>query len=115
MLTLLVDDAAPRKAKSQWLAAFYLCIPTGYALGYILGGAVAGPLGWRTVFALEAAGMAPFIAFCALAPSITLRGTAEKASSPGMLHAWLYISGGSNLDALLTPLRRLSRPVKLSI
>ena len=26
------DDYAPPGAKSKWLAAFYLCIPVGYAL-----------------------------------------------------------------------------------
>lgn len=29
---LPADDYAPPGAKSKWLAAFYLCIPVGYAL-----------------------------------------------------------------------------------
>ena len=31
------DDTAPPKSKAQWLATFYLCIPTGYAAGYLAG------------------------------------------------------------------------------
>ncbi len=48
--------------------------PPGCWQGYIFGGVVAGPLGWRAAFLLEAAAMAPFCAFCALAPAIALRG-----------------------------------------
>ena len=42
--------------------------------GYIFGGVVAGPLGWRAAFLLEAAAMVPFVLFCALAPPISLKG-----------------------------------------
>ena len=31
-VSLRADDYAPPGAKSKWLAAFYLCIPVGYAL-----------------------------------------------------------------------------------
>ncbi len=68
------DDNAPAGAKTRWLATFYLCIPVGYALGYIFGGLIAGPLGWRAAFLLEAAAMLPFLGFCALAPALDLRG-----------------------------------------
>ena len=40
---------------------------------------MAGPLGWRAAFLLEAAAMAPFVAFCALAPPIHLRGMSKGA------------------------------------
>lgn len=60
---------------------FYLCIPTGYALGYIFGGLVAVPLGWRAPFLLEAFAMIPFILYCSFAPPIDIRGTKEKAGS----------------------------------
>lgn len=42
--------------------------------GYIFGGLVAGPLGWRAAFLLEAAAMVPFVLFCALAPPMNLKG-----------------------------------------
>lgn len=77
------DDFAPPAAKTQWLAVFYLCIPTGYALGYIFGGLVAVPLGWRAPFLLEAAAMIPFILYCAFAPAIDIRGT-KDAPGPAL-------------------------------
>lgn len=42
--------------------------------GYIFGGVIAGPLGWRAAFLIEAAAMLPFVLFCALAPPIDLKG-----------------------------------------
>ena len=42
--------------------------------GYIFGGVIAGPLGWRAAFWIEAAAMLPFVLFCALAPPIDLKG-----------------------------------------
>lgn len=68
------DDAAPKASKSRWLAVFYLCIPVGYAAGYILGGVIAPALGWRAAFLLEAAAMLPFAAFCAFGPDLDLKG-----------------------------------------
>ncbi|KAL0039798.1 hypothetical protein WJX77_008229 [Trebouxia sp. C0004] len=70
----LIDDSAPAANKSRWLATFYLCIPVGYAAGYILGGVIAPALGWRAAFLLEAAAMLPFAVFCAVGPALDLRG-----------------------------------------
>ncbi|EXC03892.1 putative sphingolipid transporter spinster-3-like protein [Morus notabilis] len=33
-----IDDNAPAAQKTAWLAMFYMCIPTGVALGYVYGG-----------------------------------------------------------------------------
>ena len=76
--------------------------------GYIFGGVVAGPLGWRSAFWIEAAAMLPFVLFSALAPPIGLKGmhtgvnlTPKQAfadgvkqrssaeSSPSQGNAWL--------------------------
>lgn len=57
---------------------------------------MAGPLGWRAAFLLEAAAMAPFVAFCALAPPIALRGMSKGGVSSQplclqyMLHPFSY-------------------------
>jgi MFS family permease len=45
----IIDDLAPREAKSRWLAIFYAAIPVGAALGYIVGGLLLR-YGWRTAF-----------------------------------------------------------------
>ncbi len=71
-----IDDVAPAASKARWLAAFFLCIPVGFALGFIYGGLVASALGWRAVFLLQAAAMAPFAWWALRAPPAALRGAA---------------------------------------
>lgn len=86
------DDTAPPASKSRWLATFYLCIPVGYAAGYILGGLIAPALGWRAAFLIEAAAMLPFAAFCAVGPPIDLRGKSHPTGAPQPYlppHAWV--------------------------
>jgi len=46
----IIDDLAPREAKSRWLAIFYAAIPVGAALGYIVGGLLEPRFGWRAAF-----------------------------------------------------------------
>jgi MFS transporter, Spinster family, sphingosine-1-phosphate transporter len=75
-----IDDAAPVNRKTSWLAAFFLCIPVGYAVGYIYGGIAASALGWRVAFLVLAACMLPFVGFCLLAPPVQLRGAAGHVS-----------------------------------
>lgn len=64
------DDRAPAARKTLWLATFYLCIPVGFALGYVLGGVVHGSLGWdgdwRIAFVAESTAMLPFVLFLLL-------------------------------------------------
>ncbi|KAL8137255.1 hypothetical protein V2J09_003256 [Rumex salicifolius] len=56
-----IDDNAPVAQKSAWLGAFYMCIPTGNAFGYIYGGLVGTYLTWRWAFWIEAMLMLPFV------------------------------------------------------
>lgn len=46
----IIDDLAPKAQKSRWLAVFYVAIPVGSALGYLLGGAIEHAYGWRSAF-----------------------------------------------------------------
>src|SRR6202012_2508006 len=46
----IIDDLAPKEAKSRWLAIFYAATPVGAALGYILGGVLEPAFGWRAAF-----------------------------------------------------------------
>ncbi|KAL6785341.1 hypothetical protein ACKKBG_A03445 [Auxenochlorella protothecoides x Auxenochlorella symbiontica] len=78
-----IDDVAPPARKSSWLAAFYLCIPAGVALGYIFGGLLAAGLGWRAPFLLEAALALPLVALLASLPPLDLRGSHSAAGQPG--------------------------------
>lgn len=46
----IIDDLTAPARKARTLAWFYLAIPLGYAMGYLLGGAVAKHWGWRAAF-----------------------------------------------------------------
>ena len=56
----IIDDITPHDRKGSALSVFYLAIPLGYALGYILGGTIAKhwdavhgggwPAGWQMAF-----------------------------------------------------------------
>ncbi len=46
----IIDDITPAESKSRALAIFYLALPVGSALGYVVGGLVESQYGWRTAF-----------------------------------------------------------------
>jgi len=46
----IIDDLAEPSAKNRWLAVFYVAIPVGSALGYIVGGRLEHAYGWRSAF-----------------------------------------------------------------
>jgi MFS family permease len=46
----LISDLFPVERRGRVLAWFYMAIPVGSALGYVLGGAMADTLGWRWAF-----------------------------------------------------------------
>ncbi|ONM15802.1 putative sphingolipid transporter spinster homolog 2 [Zea mays] len=56
-----IDDNAPVAQKTAWLGMFYMCIPTGIALGYVYGGLVGKYLNWRAAFWGESILMVPFV------------------------------------------------------
>ena len=46
----VIDDVAPTGGKGKALAVFSLGLPLGYAIGYIVSGALAHRWGWRSAF-----------------------------------------------------------------
>jgi MFS family permease len=46
----IIDDITPPERKNRSLAIFYLAIPLGSALGYMIGGALDKHFGWRSAF-----------------------------------------------------------------
>jgi MFS family permease len=46
----IIDDLTPPESKGRALAIFYLAIPVGSALGYIIGGFIEARWGWRAAF-----------------------------------------------------------------
>ena len=67
-----IDDNAPVKWRSTWLAIFMISLPVGYAAGYLIGGIFTenfdfcpktGTECWRAVFIAESIAIVPFIIF----------------------------------------------------
>ncbi len=50
-----IADLFPEKRRGRMLSLFYLAIPMGVALGYIIGGALGSRFGWRMPFYVCAA------------------------------------------------------------
>lgn len=46
----MIADLYPRESRGRVLAYFYLAVPVGSSLGYLLGGVVGQQLGWRAAF-----------------------------------------------------------------
>ncbi|XP_023640797.1 probable sphingolipid transporter spinster homolog 3 isoform X4 [Capsella rubella] len=69
-----IDDNAPQKQKAAWLGMFYMCIPSGVALGYVYGGYVGKHFSWRYAFWGEAALMAPFAVLGFVMKPLQLKG-----------------------------------------
>jgi MFS transporter, Spinster family, sphingosine-1-phosphate transporter len=94
----IIDDLAPREAKSRWLAVFYAAIPVGAALGYVLGGALA-PLGWRAAF------------FVCGGPGVLLAALVLLVREPARGHA--HAAGGGTAAVYLDLFR--NRPYRLTV
>ncbi|ANM62555.1 Major facilitator superfamily protein [Arabidopsis thaliana] len=69
-----IDDNAPQEQKAAWLGLFYMCIPSGVALGYVYGGYVGKHFSWRYAFWGEAVLMAPFAVLGFLMKPLQLKG-----------------------------------------
>ena len=69
----VIDDVAPAQKRASWISTFYLCIPCGFALGYVMGGYFGPLVGWRATFLLEASMMVPFVVLFGCAPPAWFR------------------------------------------
>ncbi|KAA8545702.1 hypothetical protein F0562_020847 [Nyssa sinensis] len=75
-----IDDNAPVAQKTAWLAIFYMCIPSGVALGYVYGGLVGGHFNWRYAFWGEAIVMFPFAVLGFVMKPLQLKGFSPSGS-----------------------------------
>jgi MFS family permease len=85
----LLADLFTVKHRGQAMGVYYLALPVGTALGFVLGGTIADALGWQAVFFVV--GLPGLVAaFAALVMSDPGRGASEVAGSqlktarPGM-------------------------------
>ncbi|WOL06014.1 putative sphingolipid transporter [Canna indica] len=75
-----IDDNAPVAQKTVWLAVFYMCIPTGIAIGYVYGGLVGSHLHWRAAFWGESILMLPFAILGFVIKPLGLKGFESSES-----------------------------------
>lgn len=76
-----IDDNAPVAQKTAWLGIFYMCIPTGVAVGYVYGGLVGTYLHWRAAFWGEAILMLPFAILGFVIRPLKLKGFPSSESN----------------------------------
>jgi MFS family permease len=81
-----LSDLFPRSRRNQAITIFYIAIPVGAAMGYLLGGAIAAASGWRMAFYV--------VGFPGLVVALTafflpepIRGATEEASEESLLAA----------------------------
>jgi len=78
----IIDDVTPPAKKNRWLGIFYVAIPAGSALGFILGGALEQRYGWRNAFFI-AGGPGVALALLALFLDEPKRSLSDKRKSEG--------------------------------
>lgn len=84
----IISDMYPVRKRGRVLAVFYAAIPVGSALGYVLGGAIAGtPLGWRGAFLVAVVPGLLLGAICFLMREPP-RGQIDSASNTSRLLTW---------------------------
>ncbi|XP_017254438.1 probable sphingolipid transporter spinster homolog 2 isoform X1 [Daucus carota subsp. sativus] len=101
-----IDDNAPVSQKTAWLGIFYMCIPSGVALGYVYGGLVGHHLTWHWAFWGEAILMLPFAVLGFVMKPIKMKGftcESRKALKSTEVEATACVSDGlssvkDNLD-----------------
>ena len=72
----IIDDLSSKSAKNRMLAIFYVAIPVGSALGFIVGGLLEHRFGWRAAFFI-AGGPGVLLALVMLLIREPARSTAE--------------------------------------
>lgn len=89
-----IDDNAPTAQKTVWLSIFYMCIPTGYAFGYVYGGLVGDHLNWRFAFFGEAILMLPFAILGFIMKPLQMKGFSPADSQKALTAAETAVSQG---------------------
>jgi MFS family permease len=76
----IIDDVMPAGRKGTALSVFFLAMPLGYALGYILGGYLATLWDWRTAFLMTGGPGIALALVCLLIAEPTRKLADAKAS-----------------------------------
>ncbi|CAN6715251.1 unnamed protein product [Malus baccata var. baccata] len=70
----------PATQKTAWLSIFYMCISSGYALGYVYGGVVGSHTKWRYAFVGESILMLPFAILGFVMKPLQMKGFSHPES-----------------------------------
>lgn len=89
-----IADLFPPARRNNAISWFYLAIPVGSALGYILGGWIAAHWGWRAAFLYAGYPglLLAFVLFLLREPKRGATESAEKLSSPDEKPGWRSFS-----------------------
>jgi predicted MFS family arabinose efflux permease len=79
----VLSDFYPARDRNRILSFFYLAIPVGAALGYLLGAQIGTKYGWRTPFLIGAIPGLLIAALYAIFASEPVRGGSEAPSNHG--------------------------------
>ncbi|XP_044490789.1 probable sphingolipid transporter spinster homolog 2 [Mangifera indica] len=93
-----IDDNAPVSQKTAWLGIFYMCIPTGYAIGYVYGGLVGDHFSWRYAFFGEAILMFPFVVLGFVMKPLQLKGFAHTESKKALTDIETVLPEGQDVE-----------------
>ncbi len=97
----LIGDYFPPEKRGRAMAAFYLAIPVGSALGYILGGRIDHAAGWRVAFlAVGLPGL--LLAAAALTLEEPPRGQFDGASAPSLPLGETFAALARNREYVVT-------------
>jgi MFS transporter, Spinster family, sphingosine-1-phosphate transporter len=80
----MISDMYPVEKRGKVMAIFYLAIPVGSALGFVLGGQIAGFFGWRMAFLATLGGLVLGV-LCFLMPEIGGSNSNTKSNYLGVL------------------------------
>ncbi|CAL9159925.1 unnamed protein product [Musa hybrid cultivar] len=94
-----IDDNAPVSQKTAWLAVFYMCIPTGIAIGYVYGGLVGDHLHWRAAFWGESILMLPFAILGFIIKPLQLKGFTSSLSEKAETSDEIIVQDGDEHNA----------------
>jgi MFS family permease len=91
----IIDDISTPETKNRSLAVFYVAIPVGSALGFIVGGLLQEHFGWRNAFYI-AGGPGLALALLVLlvrepAPTAVMDGAAVEGAYAELAHSRAYI------------------------
>jgi MFS transporter, Spinster family, sphingosine-1-phosphate transporter len=87
----LLADAFPERLRGRVFAIFYMAIPVGSALGYVIGGAVDRAHGWQAAFFVAGAPglLLALLALLIRDPERGANDPTETASAPSAAKGWV--------------------------